>query len=892
MPQKNTLHSHYSIPSPSSFFFLVLRSRFACLQAISLLLSSSPPSLSLSASLRLAVAVVRLVCFQSMASGFFQRLANLSEILPDEEEAPSIFGTDLFSFGRSASAAPPPPQPQPVAGADGGNNGDNAAWTAGPSSPSALHSPGSPPEGDVHENGSVHDVQTLNQRVANLTNKLALKTQQYKDLMDEATAVKAEFDAYRRKTELQLRQERQLAQEDRRRLEELRCVGGGAGAVDEAYVSGLKGKVREMEIKLREAAAETQKAVKHQREAEETRRQLEKEKAEEVAELKQRYEQLLRRAQKRQEELDSQLAEERARWANRESESAVAAVVKEDIAPAAEADRGASVEGDGALPLEAQESQAQGAAPPPEPAPAAVDDTEATQTVAQLQRQANQLRSRVRELEQAAALSEERSRRQLEEALGDVLEGQRYLEEKVAELDALKSRHAELQSTLAAKEDEQATREKELLYQVRQLEDAVTRARHEKEDLAQDHERRCQEYEEALQRERERAMLTSQRVDEAESASKDVANTLEAQRSHFAALLDARDATITELNVVRRGLEQSLEDMREDVRQLTDRLEQTQREYVQQTTLVKDLELKQMHSQRLLSLREEELQSREVERQRMRALLREEEDAHAAAKQELTEALVKVSDLEGSLHETEKALASAQQEGSTRDARTVQRAALCNQLEQTLAEKEATLVSLADRVTSLQTANLQLGEELRTTVRRLEEAQQRLSRSSAFHSSALSNGNADAEDDGGGAARAFGNASSRLAVFTDADRRVTSRESHKGSPAAAVDVASRVDTDGDLKYSLPPSSRERQVFVQDARRSAYSMAWQARSQRYKLVFGVSALAVVALMILSGFMTASYGDVAGSLEESVRTCNDRLERCRLRCPDARLNDNEK
>lgn len=461
--------------------------------------------------------------------------------------------------------------------------------------------------------------------------------QEYEKLQSDSLSLRSEYDAYKKKVDGWQRQMKEARAADKKMIEELRAAGS-SGKIDDVFMKTTQDTIQQLKESLREAQEEVQKAYKRQREAEEGRVAAELSKKMELEELGQKLEAM----------------RERSKAANQKNSSTAASGDAQQAALVQQlrAQLEASERQRAALQrkIDRQENPAdntQSLSSPDRPnAPSSEVVQSLQDEVVQLQTQLAQAGMKESELIGKLQKAEEKLQRHVEDSQWDALEAGKKLAEAKTELDMLKTRIAQFESKMDAKEEEYLLNEKQARRAVRDLEDALTSEKERHAANVRDLQQQRLQIEQELQLEREKLAHNSELIGEAESVSRKTNEALESQRRHFEKIVNEKDCALQQLNSVRESLEIAIQESKEDLRRHADMLEDLRRELDQSSERVTELEHQMLISERCLLLREEEVQSREQERHRLRAQLRQEEDNATKVRSTMTHLETRVSEME------------------------------------------------------------------------------------------------------------------------------------------------------------------------------------------------------------------------------------------------------
>lgn len=566
--------------------------------------------------------------------------------------------------------------------------------------------------------------------VSKLEQKLIDQRQEYDKLQSDSLSLRSEYDAYKKKVDGWQRQMKDARSSDKKMIEELRAAGS-SGKIDDVFMKTTNDTIQQLKESLREAQEEVQKAFRKQREAEESRVAAEQSKKHELDSLGSKFDAFKDRSKAHQERLEAQLDELRGAAAKETlpgGSSSVVQQLKQQL-EASERQRTAlqrRLETSVSSPLENNNAGPVGTTSPSlHPQAVNVEEVATLQEeIAALNTQLAMAATREAELVERIRKSEEKFQRQVEDAQWESLEGGKRMAEVKTEADMLKTRVAQLESKLDSKDEEHVLNEKQARRAIRDLEDALAaeKERHSA-DIREAHQQRMQ-LEQELQRERERLQQNNELMGEAETASRKVHDSLEAQRQHFEKILREKDAMIQQSHSLRESLELSLQEAKEDARRDADFLDDLRRELEQSTERITELEHQQLIAQRSLTVREDEVQSRETERQKLRALLREEEETNDRLRSTVTSLETRVTEMELEFRRKDNALLEM---ASTRDMTQADLLFANNtiaELNKTTKAQDARLQDLTSRIQDQGVRNsdiMKLREDQNTQIRSLEQ---------------------------------------------------------------------------------------------------------------------------------------------------------------------------
>ncbi|RNF01777.1 hypothetical protein TraAM80_06776 [Trypanosoma rangeli] len=669
----------------------------------------------------------------------------------------------------------------------------------------------------------------------------------YDDLFADATALRLEYDAFRRTAEREKRVSMQQRANDKRVLEELRRAGP-LGKTDEVYATLTEAKLADLQAQLQKAVEKEEKAHKRQLEAEQARLVAEASKKEDVQKLCQQFERFKEAMQHRNEELERQLLEARAA-------AAVGGTVAEESLPEKEEALAPNGSADGDL--------------------NANDDATASTSERTPQVQASLVAALQREKQLRAELVAERDRSQskLEGVKWEHMEAEKKVAELKTEMDTLRSKVAQLENIIEAKAEEYELREKDYQLIIRQSEDNITRLRLELQEAKHIAESKCQEWEQALAREQEMEARHAAVAGDAECLKKATNEALEEQRVRFEGLLQEREGLLQEQQSACHALGAALQHVREDNRKQADRLEELRQELEQAQLLNSEMEHMQVQSQRLIVLREEELMSKEEERQGLRQRLREEEEAHARTRERMRE-------LE--LHHSEAELLRSGQ--VTVSAETAAGAAAlereCSPTEAKVAAQEAEELQRRDQ--SIRQLQFQLDDLIAQNARFAFYREEQAAKTRQFEARIRE---LEAERSAVMLQRSLAESTS-IAERSHASRQVT----------AETAMGSGVATSLETLYAAP-SERARQQFVSQAVMSAKKLRFSASSRLRRLT--VTSLACIVFVLLATTYFAAPPSTQSlekaeaameSLRERYTAASTALQQCRALLSERR--DKEK
>lgn len=580
--------------------------------------------------------------------------------------------------------------------------------------------------------GSSEDLSTLSPaellaHVAKLESRLTEQRQEYDKLQSDSLSLRSEYDAYKKKVDSWQRQMKDARSSDKKMIEELRAAGS-SGKIDDVFMKSTNDTIQQLKESLREAQEEVQKAFRRQREAEESRVAAETSKKQELEALGSKFDAFKDRSKAHQERLEIQLEELRSA-ASKESKGggASAALVKQlrQQLEASERQR-ASLQRrqhDSAADLPPGGSEASAATSSQQ----AVNSEEVLalqEEVAKLNSQLSMASTKESDLLERIRKSEEKLQRQAEDAQWESLEAGKRMAESKTEVDMLKTRVSQLESKLDAKDEELVLNEKQSRRSIRDLEDALAseKERHAS-DIRDAHQQRMQ-LEQELQREKERLQQNNELIGEAENASRKVHESLDIQRQHFEKILREKDGIIQQLHSARESLELSLQEAKEDARRDADFLDDLKRELDQTTERITELEHQQLIGHRALTAREEEVQSRENERQKLRSLMREEEETNNRLRTSVTTLETRLTEMELEFRRKDSLLLDM---ASTRDMAQADLLFANNtigDLNKTVKAQEARLQELTSRIQDQGVRNsdiMKLREDQNAQIRSLEQ---------------------------------------------------------------------------------------------------------------------------------------------------------------------------
>ncbi|KAH9578934.1 hypothetical protein LSM04_007991 [Trypanosoma melophagium] len=671
-------------------------------------------------------------------------------------------------------------------------------------------------------------------RVVQLQNQLADQKRKYDDLLADATKLRSEYDAYRRTAEREKREYVERRSEDRRMLDELRRAGA-SGKMDETYVRETEAKMADLQDRLHKALEEVERTYKRQLEAEHARVAAENAKKDEVQELCQQFERFKETMRQRNEQLEQQLIEARGAVLASTASSQLP-LTRSHKTPATSNGEDEVTSGTGV---------------------AAIGD------VSHLQALLSAASQREKQLQTELVAEQTRYQRQIDEANWESMEAGKKIAELRTEIDEWRSKTAQLESALESKGEEHTLKERDLRQTLRQAEDKVTRLQRELQDVRQNAENKRQEYEQALIREREAVAKRTVMADEAECLTKSVHEAMQEQRVHYERLLREREVALQEQQGISRALEVALQESREDKHQLTDRMDELRRELDQCQQKISELELMQAQSQRLIALREEEVMSKEGERQKLRRLLREEEEAHHRTRQRMVE-------LETQQSETE--LLSAKH------------AAVTEETSNRLAALERECTS-ARAMVEVQRSQLQAKEQ---TIRQLQlQLDELIAQSAKF---------AYYREEQAAKARQFEGRIRELEAEKSAGL-IQQLQTENASVSPMFNITSlpnvgntsnnnnnNTSSPFELLYAAP-SERVRQQFVSEAVMSARKLRLAASSRLRKVVLFSMACILVVILTASYFTASPNAPSVGAMDAAIDSLQQRytsvseaLQRC--------------
>ncbi|RNF27299.1 uncharacterized protein Tco025E_00491 [Trypanosoma conorhini] len=637
----------------------------------------------------------------------------------------------------------------------------------------------------------------------------------YDELFADAAALRSEYDAFRRTAEREKRLMAQQRADDKRMLEELRRAGA-SGKMNEVYAAQTEAKLADLQARLQKAVEGEKKAYKRQLEAEQARLAAEASKKEDVQGLCQNFERFKEVMRQRNEELERQLLEARA---------AGEAPPEKKGVPAPNSTAVADSHGD--------------------------DDTAAATSESPPQVQAFLASALQREKQMRAELvaEQERTQRRLEGAAWEHMEAERKIAELKMEVDTWRSKAAQLANTIEAQAEEHGLREKDYQLVIRQNEDNAARLERELQEAKQLAESRRQEWEQALAREREIEARHTAVSGDAECLKKTASEALEEQRVRFEELLREREGLLQEQQAACRALEATLQQVREDKRKQAERLEDLRQELEQAQLLSSEMELMQVQSQRLIVLREEELMSKEAERQKLRRRLREEEEAHERARERIRE-------LE--LHYGEAELLRFRQapvaEETAEGAAALERA--CSSAEARAAAQEAELQRRDQTIRQLQ---VQLDELIAQNAKFAFYREEQAAKTRRFE------------------ARIHELEAERSAVrlqHLQAENASDAERPHTSRPATAEGTFGAAATPSFEALYAAPSERSRQQFVSQAVLSAKKLRFSASSRLRRLIVVSLACTVFVLLATTYFAAPSNTQAVEGTEAAMEALRGR------------------
>ncbi|ORC88249.1 uncharacterized protein TM35_000171210 [Trypanosoma theileri] len=663
-------------------------------------------------------------------------------------------------------------------------------------------------------------------QVVQLQNQLADQKRKYDDLLADATKLRSEYDAYRRMAEREKRQYVEQRSEDRRMLDELRRAGA-SGKMDETYVRETEAKVADLQDRLRKALEEVERTYKRQLEAEHARVAAETAKKDEVQELCQQFERFKETMRQRNEQLEQQLSEARKAVVVSTASSQLSST-QQDKALTAVSNGGSEVKEDEI----------------PSGAGVTVNDD-----VSHLQALLSAASQREKQLQTELAAEQTRYQRQVEEANWETMEAGKKIAELRTEIDTWRSKTSQLESALESKGEEHTLKERDLRHSLRQAEDNVARLQRELQDVKETAENKRQEYEHALIREREAVAKRTVMADEAECLTKSVNEAMQEQRVHYERLLHEREVALQEQQGICRALEAALRESREDKHQQTDRMDDLRQELDQCQHTISELELMQAQSQRLIALREEEVMSKEGERQKLRRLLREEEEAHHRTRQRMVE-------LETQQSETE--LISARHAAVTEETsnRLVALERECNSARGLVEVQQSQLQTKEQTIRQLQ---LQLDELIAQSAKFAYYREEQAAKARQFE----------------GRIRELEAERSASVIQQLQTENFSAQPIFSTAPLPNVGNASNNNTSSpfELLYAAP-SERVRQQFVSEAVMSARKLRLAASSRLRKVVLFSMACILIVILTASYFTASPNANSVGAMDAAIDSLQQR------------------
>lgn len=485
--------------------------------------------------------------------------------------------------------------------------------------------------------------------------RMGFKTE-YDNLRAEATKLRGEYDAYKLKVETWQLKMKEARDEDRRLIEQLRAAGSHGGT-DELFAKSMNETITKYKEELRDAHQKVERESVKRKEAEEARARFEESKKEEVATLLKKVEQTKQQMRSAQDTLKGRLTEattkvsalqeqlrdaERARQAAEGRERTLQRQLAEAASPAP---RAPSQGGDGT------EADTDGAQSSTGGGASSAALAEALENVAALERQLEDEEKHRKESlaaveERAADLSRqlEKANRQLQDAQWDTLEAEKRCTEARAEADAASTKVTAIEADLEQRVSEFALAEKKLLRQVRVAEEDLVAAKEQHNAAEAQHAAAIAELRSQLDKVRSTAEERDARIGEAEQLSQRTAEAVVAERKQLEVELAAAERRLHEAESMKQSLEETIRELRVDLRRRDDIADELREELDEQTQRTAELEASVVMNHRTVATREDDVANREREKAALKHQLQMERDHVERLRQQLADAEDRLAD--------------------------------------------------------------------------------------------------------------------------------------------------------------------------------------------------------------------------------------------------------
>jgi chromosome segregation ATPase len=744
--------------------------------------------------------------------GLFQQIMDLGEEKEADVPSPSAFSSGFASaisgamssafagnvMRRTAAESPPTSPKAATANAASSRDASTAAPTA-ESNAMAVNVKGGAQRSPSAANSE-------DPAMVQLRHSLQLQKKRYDDLLADSHRLRSEYDAYQLRTNHVVRQYKQQALQDKHMLEELR-VAGASGSLDEAYVTGMKRQIGELQRQLNESLAAAEKAYQRQREAEEARAATERAKREELEALASQIANFYSVSLTPAAETAAAAANDEQDTATDYAASPQSAPEEETVVAAAESanpdEVRAAVEGEKVV--EANGDEVVEGGEKDDRKTTAADVPQIARQLLQAQAQLALRHAEMTELRAQLQLHEATYQQQLEEKAHDLETLRKDIEQGKQRESALKASHA-----AALKKVEAENAEKEAALR-RDLETAREQA--QKASAEQSSQRLAQELLETQEREQEERMQAKELE-------------LQSVRASLQSLQAAVEATHAEL----REMEMTLHDAQAENRQLQAKADQA------------STELRRCEQQ--LASREDEMLDAEKERQKLRAMLRQEEEETLRVRQQLKQ----LQRIEAERGVGTRVLGAAG--GTTPAQPTGDGGAACDgsvgaadgegdatRLSSVVATQRQTIQKLHTRIEGLE-------NELTTREVALRRQQAQAQETSTARIELI---------------KTKEETNARVEQYKDKIRRLESdlaaaRQSGAAAAAAAVSALSTEDGQAAGEAGLLTSSMERRQFLMEAKRSA-ELYRISRVRQMRIAFFAVLLLVVGMTLYTGFSLA-------------------------------------
>jgi chromosome segregation ATPase len=479
----------------------------------------------------------------------------------------------------------------------------------------------------------------LLQTAKRLSADLQQRRDEYEALRSESTQLRSEYDAYKLKIESWQLKMRETRDEDRKLIAQLRQASGGN--TDELIVKSMNDTIAKYKEELRKAHEDVAREHKRRQDTEDARARFEEAKKQEMDAMLARLEKTRDQTKRSQQLLEEKLATAQQRAAKLEKSLAEANTRTRELT-AKLADTQAQT------PDRAQSAPDAEDAASPIPTAAAASDTSdselrransVTRDALEQQQAEHRRALEAAEAEKAALQDQlERCQKQLDDAQEEIVEAAKKLAEVRATADAnatkLTAAEAEREKMVSGLQLE----ERKLQRQIRNLEEEMTAVKASRVE----EERALNATIEALRAENAALQMKAKARDDAmgevEQNSARAAEVINSERRTLLQQITALESRIHAADMVKRGVEETIEDLRADLRRRDEAYDELRRELEDQVMRGAELEAQLTVHHATVSRREDDVVSREREKQMLKHQLGAEKDQHERLKKQFHDA--------------------------------------------------------------------------------------------------------------------------------------------------------------------------------------------------------------------------------------------------------------